>query len=88
MGKKPTSLKKLDINEHIYYYVEPSVLAKAFNKLEYLELKQTTSQHIVAILQLMAIQTNIVHLTIGQQLEDEETKPGEQWLVPDPKEDS
>jgi len=67
MGEKPTCLKKLDMEENNYYYVGPSVMAKAFNKLEYLELKPnpaTTSEQIVAILQLMAKQTNIVHLKV------------------------
>jgi len=65
MGEKPTCLKKLDMEENNFYHVEPSVIAKAFNKLEELELKPnpaTTSQQIVAILQLMAKQTNIVCL--------------------------
>merc|ERR1719427_895564 len=67
MGEKPTCLKKLDMDESNYIHVGPSVIAKAFNKLEYLELKPNeesywTSKQIVAILRLMAKQTNIVIL--------------------------
>ena len=65
MGNKPTSLKRIDMEENNYFHVPANVVAKAFNKLEYLELKPnpaTTTQQIVAILQLMAKQTNIVSL--------------------------
>ena len=65
MGDKPSRLKKIDMEENNYYHVAAIVVAKAFNKLEYLELKPnpaTTTQQIVAILQLMAKQTNIVSL--------------------------
>merc|ERR1719233_830338 len=67
MGDKATSLKRLDMEENNYYHVVPSVMAKAFNKLEYLELKPNPSiktKQIVAILKQMAKQTKIVHLKI------------------------
>jgi len=67
MGNKATSLKKLDMEGNNYYHVSPNVLAKAFNKLEYLELKPNptiNSHHITAVLQMMAEQTNIVHLKL------------------------
>ena len=67
MGNKPTSLKRIDMEENNYFHVPANVVAKAFNKLEYLELKPnpaTTTQQIVAILQLMAKQTNIVSLKL------------------------
>merc|ERR1719233_177355 len=74
MGEKPTCLKKLDMDEINYIHVGPSVIAKALNKLEYLELKpnkgtggvkkKQRKKQIVAILRLMAKQTNIVVLKI------------------------
>merc|ERR1719233_93858 len=67
MGDKATSLKRLDMEENNYYHIAPSVMAKAFNKLEYLELKPNPSiktKQIVAILKQMAKQTKIVHLKI------------------------
>jgi len=67
MGDMATSLKKLDMEGNNYYHVSPNVMAKAFNKLEYLELKSNptmASHHITAVLQLMAEQTNIVHLKL------------------------
>jgi len=67
MGDKATSLKKLDMDGNNYCHVSPNVLAKAFNKLEYLELKPNpaiTSHHVTAVLQMMAEQTNIVHLKL------------------------
>jgi len=76
MGDKATSLKKLDMKKHNYYHVSPMVMAKAFNKLENLELKPnpaTTSTQIAAILQLMAIQTNVVNLKIYDDIS---------WLSP------
>ena len=39
MGDKPSRLKKIDMEENNYYHVTAIVVAKAFNKLEYLELK-------------------------------------------------
>ena len=52
-------------------------MAKAFNKLEILELKRnlaTTFQQVTAILRLMAIQTKIVNLKIYDDIS---------WLSPD-----
>ena len=65
MGDQPTKLKKIDMEENNYFHVPVSVMAKAFNKLEYLELKPNptmTTQQIVAILQLMAKQTKVMIL--------------------------
>ena len=65
MGDQPTRLKKIDMEENNYFHVPASVMAKALNKLEYLELKPNpyvTTQQIVAILQLMAKQTEVVIL--------------------------
>ena len=65
MANKPSCLKMIDMEENNYYHVPANVVAKAFNKLEYLEMRPnpaTTTQQVVAILQLMAKQTNIVTL--------------------------
>jgi len=77
MGAKETSLKKLDMEGNNYYHISPKVMAKAFNKLEILELKHnlaTTFQQVAAILRLMAIQTKIVNLKINDDIS---------WLSPD-----
>jgi len=71
MGDKATSVKKLDIEGNNLYHVSPNVMAKAFNKLEILELNRypsTTFEHIAAILELMAIQTNVVNLKIYRDI--------------------
>ena len=65
MADNSTSLKKINMNENNYFNVPANVVAKAFNKLEYLELQPNPtmpSLQVVAILQLMAEQTNVVSL--------------------------
>ena len=67
MGERGTRLKMIEMEENNYYHVMPSVMAKAFNKLEYLELKTSpaiSSEQIVAILQLMTTQTNVQNLKL------------------------
>merc|ERR1719233_1888534 len=71
MGDKATSVKKLDMEGNNFYHVSSKVMAKAFNKLEILVLKHNpaiTFQHIAAILELMAIQTNVVNLKIYEDI--------------------
>jgi len=77
MGDKPTSVKKLDIERNNLYHIPPKVMAKAFNKLENLEFRPNpamTFQHIDAIFELMAIQTDVVNLKINEDIS---------WLSPD-----
>ena len=53
------------MEENNFFYVQPEVLAKAFNNLEHYEFKSNpnnTSEQIVATLELMAQKTNIVDL--------------------------
>ena len=64
MGKN-TKLKKVDMEENNFFYVQPEVLAKAFNNLEHYKFKpnpNNTSEQIVATLELMAQKINIVDL--------------------------
>ena len=64
MGRK-TKLKKFMMKENNYIRVDPGVVGKAFNKLEYIEFQPNSSitrAQIVEILNQMALNTNVVGL--------------------------
>ena len=64
MGKN-TKLKKVEMEENNFFFIQPEVVAKAFNNLEHYEFKQNpnnTSEQIVATLELMAQKTKLVDL--------------------------
>merc|ERR1712192_75153 len=62
---KNTKLKKVEMEENNFFYIQPEVAAKAFNNLEHYEFKpnpNNTSEQIVATLELMAQKTRIMSL--------------------------
>jgi len=64
MGRK-TKLKKFMMKENNYLRVDPVVVGKAFNNLEYIEFQPNpsiTAAQIVEILNQMALKTNVVGL--------------------------
>jgi len=64
MGRN-TKLKKLEMQENNYYHVDPVVVGKAFNNLEYIEFQPNpsiTTAQIVEILKQMAIKTSVINL--------------------------
>jgi len=69
MGRR-TKLKKLDMRENNYFHVNPVVVGKAFNNLQYIEFQPNpaiTTAQIVEILKQMALKTNVVYLKFSYE---------------------
>ena len=74
MGRK-TKLKKLEMEGTNYFHVDPVVVGKAFNNLEYIVLNSSlTTAQTKEILKQMAIKTNVVNLKFDYDIF---------WLNPD-----
>ena len=76
MGRK-TKLKKLEMEGTNYFHVDPVVVGKAFNNLEYIVLNPNsplTTAQTKEILKQMAIKTNVVNLKFDYDIF---------WLNPD-----